>query len=144
MNFSKQPKMLSLKMQEKKNPGMYMPSVSYTSSIEFCNLLGHLIANTFPILIELREIARNLEVLKFCLKINRCFTKYTFLLMYLASKGNKQKQAELQSENSAFTTNGSEKLLLTLTQAGLYHRVEIGIEEIGESFLANAKLNPGS
>lgn len=53
-------------------------SVSYTSPIEFCHLLGHLIAITFPILIELREIAWNPEVLKFCLAINRCFTKYTY------------------------------------------------------------------
>lgn len=62
----------------------------------------------------------------------------------MACKGNKQKQAELQSENPAFATNGSEKLLLTLTQAGLYPRVETGIEEIGKGFLANPKLNPGS
>lgn len=68
----------SLKSQEKKNPGMYMPSVSYTSSIEFCHLLGHSIANTFPILIELRGIAWNPKVLKFCLEMNRCFTKYTY------------------------------------------------------------------
>jgi len=39
---------------------------------------------------------------------------------------------------------GVEKLLLTLTQPGLYPGVELEVEEIGTGFLKNPKLNPGS
>lgn len=100
-----------VKNAEKRSRNVYALSELHFLNwiLSFTRSLVHLIANMLAILIELRGIAWNPEVLKFSFEINRCFTTYPYKLSIWPVRAINRNRQNFRVGNPAFAANGSGK-----------------------------------